>query len=130
MINIDKLTEIIIGCAFKVHNTLGEGFVEKVYENALKYELEKHGLKVKQQFIIVVYYENIIVGSYKADLFVEDEIIIELKAIQNLVKADEVKIVNYLTATKKDIGLLINFGPSVIVKRKYRTYKKKSCKSC
>lgn len=119
----DSLTKIIIGCAFEVHNVLGAGFLEKVYENALRIELLKQGLKVKQQEPIQVYYEGQIVGSYYADLWVEGRIIIELKAVRSLSKAHEVQLVNYLTATEIDTGLLLNFGSSVQVKRKFREYK-------
>ncbi len=119
----DSLTKTIIGCAFEVHNVLGAGFLEKVYENALRIELLKQGLKVKQQEPIQVYYEGQIVGSYYADLWVEDRIIIELKAVRSLSKAHEVQLVNYLTATGVDTGLLLNFGSSVQVKRKFREYK-------
>jgi len=119
----DALTEKIIGCAFKVHNTLGTGFLEKVYENALRIELVKEGLNVQQQMPINVYYEGQMVGDYYADLCVENQVIVELKVAQTLSKANEVQLVNYLTATKMDIGLLLNFGESVQVKRKYREYK-------
>lgn len=116
----EELTGRIIGCAYKVHNTLGHGFLEKVYENALRIELAKQGLKVAQQAPIKVHYEGQIVSDYFADLLVEDKVIVELKAVQTLSKAHEVQLVNYLTATGTDIGLLINFGPSVNVKRKHR----------
>jgi len=119
----DAITEIIIGCAYEVHNRLGSGFLEKVYENALRIELEKRGLKVLQQEAIKVWYENQVIGDYQADLWVEDRIIVELKAILALSKENELQLVNYLTATKVDSGLLINFGSSVQVKRKYREYK-------
>ena len=119
----DKLlTKTIIGCAFKVHNALGSGFLEKVYENALRIELVKQGLEIKQQEPIQVYYEEEIVGDFIADLWVENRVIVELKAVQTLNKVHEVQLVNYLTATGVDIGLLINFGRSVTVKRKYRKY--------
>ncbi len=117
------LTEKIIGCAFRVHNVLGTGFLEKVYENALRIELIKQDLEVKQQEPIKVYYEGQVVGDYYADLWVESRIIVELKAVQALTKDHEVQLVNYLNATDIDTGLLINFGPSVQVKRKFREYK-------
>ncbi|MCI0525423.1 MAG: GxxExxY protein [Acidobacteria bacterium] len=119
----DAITEIIIGRAFEVQNKLGPGFLEKVYENALCIELKKKGLKVKQQEPIKVWYEGQIIGDYIADLWVEDRIIVELKAVQSLTKQHELQLVNQLTATKVDSGLLINFGSSVQVKRKYREYK-------
>jgi len=119
----DAITEIIIGCAFEAHNKLGPGFLEKVYENALCVELKKKGLKVKQQEPIKVWYEGQVIGDYIADLWVEDRINVELKAVQSLTKQHELQVVNQLTATKVDSGLLINFGSSVQVKRKYREYK-------
>jgi GxxExxY protein len=121
----DDLTEKIIGCAYKVHNTLGPGFLEKVYENALRIELEKLGLRVKQQEPINVKYEGHLVGEYYADLWVDERVVVELKAAQTLVKEHEVQLVNYLTATGVNDGLLINFGPSVQVKHKFREYKPK-----
>ncbi|HEV8589531.1 MAG TPA: GxxExxY protein [Pyrinomonadaceae bacterium] len=121
----DELTEKIIGCAYTVHNKLGPGFLEKVYENALRIELEKSGLTVKQQEPIAVLYDGQIVGEYYADLWVGERVIVELKAALALVKEHEVQLVNYLTATKVELGLLLNFGHSVQVKLKYREYKPK-----
>jgi GxxExxY protein len=121
----DELTQKIIGCAFTVHNRLGPGFLEKVYENALRIELKKLGLTVKQQEPIAVLYDDQIVGEYYADLWVDERVVVELKAALTLVKEHEVQLVNYLTATKVDLGLLLNFGPSVQVKRKFREYKPK-----
>ncbi len=118
----DELTQIIIGCAFKVHNALGPGFLEKVYENSLRIELEKLGHKVKQQEPINVTYDGQIVGEYFADLWVDDRVVIELKANQAIAKIQEVQLVNYLSATGIDTGLVLNFGPSVQVKRKFREY--------
>jgi GxxExxY protein len=119
----DDLTQKIIGCAYKVHNTLGPGFLEKVYENSLRIELEKLGLSVKQREPINVTYEGQVVGKYYADLWVDERVVIELKATQTLVKRHEVQLVNYLAATGIDCGLLLNFGTSVEVKRKFREYK-------
>lgn len=124
--NINELTQIIIGCAYRVHNTLGFGFLEKVYENALRIELELAGLNAVQNVSIPVRYHGYIVGDFFADLLVENAIIIELKAVQHLAKEHEVQLVNYLTATGIDDGLLINFGPSVQIKRKYRSYRPKA----
>ncbi len=122
----DPLTEKIIGCALKVHNTLGPGFLEKVYENGLCFELAKQGLKVEQQKPIQVYYDGCIVGEFFADMLVEGRVMLELKAIRALSQQHEVQLVNYLTATGLDIGLLINFGPSVQVRRKFREYRPRS----
>jgi len=126
--NIDQLTEHIIACAYQVHNVLGPGFLEKVYENALRIELEEQGLAVGQQTPIPVYYRDRIVGDFAADLIVEQQVIIELKALRALAKEHEVQLVNYLQATGMDNGLLINFGPSVEVKRKFRTWREKGTK--
>jgi len=121
----EALTEKIIGCAFKVHNALGPGFLEKVYENGLRIELERLGFTVKQQEPINVNYEGQVVGEYYADLWVDECVVIEVKAALTIVKQYEVQLVNYSAATGIDCGLLLNFGPSVQVKRKFREYKPK-----
>ena len=120
--DINELTEIVIGCAYEVHNALGAGFLEKVYENALRIELEQVGLTVRQQEPINVFYRNQLVGEFFADLLIPGELIIEIKAVRESAKEHEVQLVNYLNATLIDNGLLINFGPSVEVKRKFRQY--------
>ncbi len=108
--NLDKLTERIIGCAFKVSNSLGIGFIEKVFENAYAHELRQDGLVVQQQFPIKVVYEGIIVGDFYADLLVEETILIELKAVSTLDKNHIAQALNYLRASRLDTCLLINFG--------------------
>jgi hypothetical protein len=113
----------IIACAYKVFNTLGSGYLEKVYENALKIELTKQGFNVEQQYPIPVYYGDELVGDFYADLLINDSLIIELKAVENLHPKHEAQLVNYLTATDIEAGLLINFGSSVEIKRKFRDYK-------
>jgi len=115
----DILTGQIIKCAFKVHNTLGFGFLEKVYENSLVIELENNGLKAEQQKSVKVMYSGKPVGDYVADVIVNDDVIVEIKSVNTLAKEHEVQLVNYLKATGKPRGLLINFGRSVDVKRKY-----------
>ena len=120
----DYLTEKIIKAAYKVHNVLGKGFLEKVYQNAMFIELMDMGLSVDMEMPLEVFYKGHKVGSFYADLIVEDEIIVELKAVENLAKVHEVQLVNYLNATKNDTGLLINFGDKVEIKRKFRNYKK------
>ena len=112
------LTEKIIGAFYKVYNTLGYGFSEKVYENALAYELRKLGLKVEQQVRIVVYYESEVVGEYQADLVVNGVVIVELKAARQLADEHEAQLLNYLKATPIEVGLLLNFGPKAEIKRK------------
>jgi len=116
----EKITGKIINCAYEVHNNLGYGFLEKVYENALLYELEKDQMKVEQQKPIEVYYDGQIVGEYFCDLLVENKVVVELKSVERIEKIHEVQVVNYLHATNKELGLLINFGKSVEVKRKYK----------
>ena len=114
-------TEKIIGSAYTVHNTMGYGFLESVYEKCLLIELRKAGLKCESQKPIVVYYEGEVVGNFIADILVEDAIILELKSVKSIAKAHEVQLVNYLVATGKEVGLLINFGAErVEVKRKVR----------
>jgi GxxExxY protein len=122
----ENLTEKIIGCAYLVHNKLGSGFLEKVYENALRIELERLGLRVKQQEPVSVMYDDQVVGTFFADLWVDERVVVEVKAIEIMVKRHEVQLVNYLTATRIDTGLLLNFGTSVQVKRKFREYKPKA----
>ncbi len=120
----EELTHKIIGAAYKVFNQLGFGFLESVYKKAMLIELTKNNLKVEAEKPLKVYYDNQVVGDFYIDLFVEDFLVVELKSVQNLLKEHEVQLVNYLNALKKDIGLLINFGPSgVDVKRKYRIVK-------
>ena len=115
---IDSKTERIIGAAFQVSNVLGCGFLEKVYENSLAYELRKHGHHVEQQFFINVRYDNIVVGQYAADLLVDDEVLIEIKAIKCFDDTHMAQCLNYLKATGKTVCLLLNFGsPKVEIKR-------------
>lgn len=118
MQNTNDITGKIIGASYDVMNTLGSGFLEKVYENALKVELELRGLSVESQKKLEVQYKKHIVGEYYADLFVENEVVVELKSTKNLMEIHEAQLLNYLTATNKKIGILINFGkPRVEIKR-------------
>lgn len=115
---INRITEKIIGCAYKVANELGCGFLEKVYENALSHELRKTGLKVEQQKQVKVFYDKIEVGFYETDLVVQDIVLVELKGVKHLDEAHKAQCLNYLKATGLKICLLINFGnPRVEVKR-------------
>ena len=117
----EDLTVQIIACAFKVHNSLGAGFLESVYQKALAIELAKQGLSGVMEKKVPVYYEGELVGDFRADIVVEGRVIVEIKAIEKLNTAHEVQLVNYLVATNTPIGLLINFGTqSVEIKRKYR----------
>ena len=112
------ITEKIIGAAYKIYNTLGFGFLEKVYENALAIELKQMEFEVKQQEPIDVFYEGNIVGEYVADIIVAGKVVVEIKAVKELGKIHEVQLVNYLKASKIEVGLLINFGKEIEVKRK------------
>ena len=115
---LNAISEKVIGCAFKVLNTLGAGFLEKVYENALAHELRKAGLKVEQQRRIEVYYDGVLVGYYIADLFVEDNIILELKTVKAFEDIHLATSLNYLKATKLRLALLLNFAkPRLEIKR-------------
>ena len=105
----------------KVHSTLGPGFLESVYQNALIWELRKAGIKAEAERRISVLYDGRLVGAFTADLLVNDSVIVELKASQSLAKADEVQLMNYLTATGFDEGLLLNFGAQRLeFKKKFR----------
>ncbi|MGH9780018.1 MAG: GxxExxY protein [Candidatus Acidiferrales bacterium] len=104
------LSERILGAAFKVHNTLGAGFMEKVYENALVHELRKDKATVEQQKAIQVKYDGIVVGDYQADLIVDRRILIECKAVAQFDPVHEAQLLNYLRATGIHVGLLLNFG--------------------
>ena len=118
------LTEKIIACVYRVYNTMGAGFLESVYEKCLVIELGKTGLQVETQKAIQVSYDGELVGEFVADLIINDTIILELKAIKQFAKAHEVQLVNYLVATGKPVGLLINFGEDKIeIKRKLRVLK-------
>lgn len=121
----EDITNKIIKAFYKVNNTLGFGFLEKVYENAMLIELRKMGCRVSQQKNIKVHYENEEVGDYYADLLVDDLVIVELKAIENLCKEHEFQLINYLKATKSEVGLLVNFGKKAEFKRKIFTNDKK-----
>ncbi len=111
------ITHLIIGCAHQVANTLGSGFLESVYEKALTHELNKAGLVVEAQLRIPVYYDDIIVGNFVADLLVQDEILVELKSAKALESIHFTQCINYLKATRLRLCLLINFAPTVEIKR-------------
>lgn len=112
------ITEQIIKCFYKVYNTLGYGFLERVYENALVIELTKMGLNAIRQHPIKVYYEGEVVGDYCADLVVAGTVIVELKAADAIAVAHEAQLLNYLRATSLEVGLLLNFGPRPEFRRK------------
>jgi len=113
-----EITELIIKAFFTVYNKLGYGFLEKVYENALVIELRKLGLYVLSQHQIKVFYDDEQVGFYVADLMVNDCVIVEIKAAENLCEEHEAQLTNYLKATETEVGLLLNFGKKPEFKRK------------
>ncbi len=118
------ITEKIIGCSYKVYNRMGFGFLESVYEKCMMIEIEKTGFHAECQKPITVYYANQPVGDFVADIVVNDTVIVELKSVKQLVQAHEVQLVNYLVATGKHVGLLINFGSEKVeIKRKVKTLK-------
>ena len=115
---METVSQRVIRCAFDVSNTMGAGFLEKVYENALCVELGKNGLKFQSQKPLVVNYKGYQVGEYIADIVVEDKLLLELKALAALCSAHDAQVMNYLKATNIPVGLLLNFGrPKLGVKR-------------
>ena len=125
VITIDQLITEVIECAKRIRRQLGPGFLEKVYKNAMVVELRKLKLNFETEKLIQVLYDGIVVGEYRTDIIVEGKLILELKATQDLSIANEVQLVNYLTSTQIDDGLLINFGSEKLqFKRKYRIYRK------
>lgn len=120
------LTDKIIKCFYEVYNTLGFGFLEKVYENAMMIALAQEGLRAKTQQPIRVYFKNSLVGDYYADIIVDDTIIVELKAIERLADEHELQLINYLKATDIEIGLLLNFGRKPEIRRKIFTNDRKA----
>jgi GxxExxY protein len=118
---LNQLTEQVIGCAFKVSNGLGCGFLEKIYENALAHELRKAGLTVQQQYPIIVRYDGVIVGDYIADLVVEGTVMLELKAYRDLDDIHSAQCLNYLKATEFPVCLLLNFGTQRLQIKRFRS---------
>ncbi len=114
----EDLSNKIIKAFYKVYNTLGYGFLEKVYENALSFELKQQGLFVEKQKKIAVYYLEQLVGEYYADLIVNELVILELKAHECLLEEHENQLINYLKATNVEVGLLLNFGKKPELRRK------------
>lgn len=122
--DVEVLIKTIIDCAYEVRKHLQQGFDEKVYKNALYLEMTSRGLSVETEVPFEVKYKDVVVGQYRADIIVEKSVILELKANNALCTANEVQLVNYLTALGIDCGLLINFGAERLeVKRKYRMFK-------
>jgi GxxExxY protein len=122
-----EITDLILNVFYKhVYARLGYGFLEKVYENAMTYELQRSGLSVVSQQKVDVYYQRIVVGEYFADLVVNDKVIIELKAASQLLPQHEAQLLNYLRATQYEVGLLLNFGPRATHRRKVFDNNRKS----
>lgn len=121
--HIDELTRRVIGMSYQVHNELGPNLLERVYENSLMVELRLAGIPAFQQHSMPVYYRNELVGDFKADIVVDNRLILELKAARQIAPEHEVQLVHYLNLAKIDDGLLLNFGSSVEVQRKFRVYK-------
>ena len=120
------LVKTVIECSKNIRRHLGPGYLESVYKNAMLVELKKNGLSYEVEKPINVFYDDVLVGEFMADIVVEKILILELKAVQSLHMAHEIKLVNYLTATGVDDGLLINFGSEELqFKRKYRVYRKR-----
>jgi GxxExxY protein len=113
-----ELTEKIIGIFYKVYNNLGYGFLENVYENAIMIDFKKENIPAVSQYAIKVSYEDEIVGEYFADILVDNKVIVEIKAAKTSALEHEAQLLNYLKATDKEVGLLLNFGPKPEIKRK------------
>lgn len=126
MMDVEMLIKTVMDCSGRIRRCLGPGYLESVYKNAMLVELKKHGLSYEIEKPISVFYDNVLVGDFRADIVVEGVLILELKAVQSLHMAHEIQLVNYLTATGIDDGLLINFGSEELqFKRKYRIYRKR-----
>lgn len=113
----EELSKEIIGAFFRTHTALGYGFLEKVYENALAYELKKMGFDAEKQIPIKVYYDGVEVGSYTADILVNDLIMLELKVADSIQPEHEAQLLNYLKATEYEVGYVLNFGNKATFKR-------------
>jgi GxxExxY protein len=124
--DVENLIRLVMDCAGNIRRQLGPGYLEAVYKNAMLVELQKNGLDYEVEKPLNVYYEGVLVGEFKADIIVENMLILELKAVSSIHVAHELQLVNYLTATGVDNGLLINFGSEELqIKRKFRIYRKR-----
>lgn len=119
------ITEKIIGAAYEVYNELGRGFLERVYHNAMLIELKNSGLQFESEKPLKVYYKEELVGDYVTDIIINECVIVELKAVKEIEPVHEVQLVNYLKATGLEVGLLINFGERIQIKRKIHTHRQK-----
>ena len=124
-VKYESLTEKIIAIFYRVYNNLGYGFLEKVYENAMMIEFKRDHVPAVSQYAIKVFYDGEIVGEYFTDIIVDDKVIVEIKAVRNLASENEAQLLNYLKASDKEVGLLLNFGPKPEIKRKvFDNYRK------
>lgn len=121
-----EITDIVIKTYYEVYNELGYGFLERVYQNAMLFELKNKGLNVEAQKMIKVHYKGLLVGDYFADIIVEESVILELKASEVLVYENELQLLNYLRATNIEVGLLLNFGKKAEFRRKIFTNDRKN----
>ena len=121
----EELSNKIIAAFYKAYNTLGYGFLEKVYENSLLHELISQDINAVSQFPIEVFYNKVKVGQYFADILVDGKIIIEIKAAEAIAEEHELQLINYLKATDIEIGLLLNFGKKPEFRRKIFTNDRK-----
>lgn len=129
--NMDELTHAVIGCAMEVHKVLGPGYLENIYQNALALELAAKNLHFEQSVKLHVTYKDRYIGDYVADMSVENCLLIELKALSNLLLQHEAQLVSYLRTTSIETGLLINFGNQALqVKRKFAQYRPPNSTSC
>ncbi len=120
---MDRLTEMVIGFAMRVSNGLGAGLLEKPYENALAHEMRKAGVAFAQQKPVAVIYDGVVVGDYVIDILVDDRLVLEIKACQGIDNAHVAQTINYLKATRHNVGLILNFGnPKLQVKRLVHNY--------
>jgi len=120
-----ELTDKVIKTFYQVYNELGFGFLERVYQNALFFELKAQGFNCESEKAIKVYYKNLLVGEYRADILIENKLILELKATPTIVKDHELQLINYLKATEIEIGMLLNFGEKPEFRRKIFTNENK-----
>ena len=126
----EEITEKVIGCAYTVYNKMGYGFLESVYEKCMLIELKKVCLDAESQKKIKVHYHDEVVGEFITDILINDTVIVELKSVNKINKAHEVQLVNYLVATGKPVGLLVNFGEEKVdIKRKVKDLKSISGKA-
>ena len=115
----EELTHKIIGCAMKVHNTLGNGFQEVIYQRALEIELQKEELKFEREKEMDIFYEDVLIGNRRVDFLVDGDIMVELKALTKLEDVNIAQLINYIEAYKVKIGLLINFGTRSLEVKRY-----------